>query len=158
MPYHSSSIVDPKRKKSILGYPRRWKKDFLLAQQQPSQEEAQPLKSHHTLGLAVYSLNSLFVTAPPKSSFTSIKENSSPLFSRLAYGFAKVCMTWIGILCSTIINPFASKITHCFIFKANKMKFCLFVFTLLFPSPISLMPPTQYIHLPSGNHQIVLCN
>lgn len=48
----------------------------------------------------------LFITALLNSPFSSIKEHSSVLFARLAYGFAVVFLSWIEILCSSQINTF----------------------------------------------------
>lgn len=115
-PYYSVSTADPTGRdgtcKSLttLALLYQQVKVFLPPQQQPSQWETvttQPMRSHYTL-------NSHFVyDNSPNSSLSSIKECSSPLFSRLAYGFAMACLSWIEIL---FLNKliFAGKVTLLF--------------------------------------------
>lgn len=53
------------------------------------------------------------------------KRASSPLFLGHACSFAKVCLSWIVILCCPQINYFAGKVTDSFIFKVNSS--CIWV-------------------------------
>ena len=115
--YHSSSIAKPTgrdvlyipdRKKHVLDYPSR-NKDFVLVWQDPSHWETvttQPMKSHYTWNSQFPPMDFLFIVAPPKAPLSSIKEHSSPLFPRVAYGFAAVCVSRIAIVCCFHVNPF----------------------------------------------------
>lgn len=64
------------------------RKNFLLAQQQPSQWETaatQSVRSHHNPELLLHSNELLFKTDNLNFLLSSVKEHSPSLFSRLAY-------------------------------------------------------------------------
>ena len=76
----------------------------------------------------------------PKFPLSSIKEHSSPLFSRLTCGLARMCLCQIAILCYSQINPsFASKITGSFIFKVIRSFLALDFWGQFWVSPGKLL-------------------
>lgn len=70
------------------------------------------MKSHYTSSVQFTLMDSSFIIALPTS---SVKEPSSPLFSRLAYDFDVTCLSLITILCYL----FFGKITACLSLKVN---------------------------------------
>lgn len=107
----------------IFYYTGKRKKEF-----PPPLATAQPIRVSHNsanekpLGfkLPVYCNGILLLTAFSAFPFF-YKGYTSPLFTRLIYGFAVACLSWIAILCYSPINPcFAGRITGGFTFKVNR--------------------------------------
>ena len=100
------------------GKPGWKKKDILLAWQQPSQCETVmtlPMKSHYTSNSRFPPVNILFITAPLHSSF-SVKECSSPLFSKPAGGLPQIPRPELQLFAIIEYTYFAGKILDNFNF------------------------------------------
>lgn len=97
----TTSIVDPTRRdvpcKSVLSYhPNRRKKGFFFcrATSPASDKLSQPANEKSLYSeLPVYFKDFSFIRALPNYPLSSLEEGSSPLFSRLAYGFALACLS-----------------------------------------------------------------
>lgn len=115
---------DPPCKSLLLNYLSRRKKGFLFFL-----ATAQPMRDTHSLAnekpwhfqLPVYTNVFFVIITPPNSHPSSTKEDSSPLFGRIVCGFGMGCLSQVGILCCSWINPFfAGEITGRFILRLTQ--------------------------------------
>ena len=88
--------------------------------QQPSHRwvvTIQPMRSHYASNSQFTPVDFYFIIVPPNTSLSSMKEQSSALFSSLAHGTAIASMSQTTILCYCQINTsFVGKINGSFIF------------------------------------------
>lgn len=110
------SQTPPKRRAPHLASPSALatllpggRKSCCSPQRWPSQRERLSLLNHWeatTCGTPSLPHWTFYLECPPQTCHSSIKEHSSPLFSRRACSFAIACLSQIEILCCSWINPF----------------------------------------------------